>query len=292
MNWKALVWLVIFPPVGIYLFFKGKKTVSKDAVTNDETSKSQKNITNVETTGTKDVDQDNPKSDSKSELKDTNDTPFYEKALRIVAKTAMLFAPLFIILNFFVTPENEQRAQDVTFAYLFLVIPFFLYPKHRKKIIVIALILGALVLMAESGVSSDDLESWWIKIPFLIVGTIIYFVVTGLLAAKSDDPELKALMADRSLKKEEIKSLVIAGGGVCIAIVIYMVWDNRDALLELFKVAGVFVGFLLIAIGNVFLGSKDGRFRTGFKGNFEPNYKIALSCFAIGIPWFLYGLMN
>ena len=78
-------------------------------------------------------------------------------------------------------------------------------------------------------------------------------------------------MAERSFKKEDIKTLLIAGVGICIAIGAYAVWENRDTLVELFKGAGIFVGFLLIAIGNVFLGSKDGRFRTGFKGNFEPN---------------------
>ena len=99
-------------------------------------------------------------------------------------------------------------------------------------------------------------------------------------------------MAERSFKKEDIKKLLIAGVGICIAIGAYAVWENRDTLVELFKGAGIFVGLLLIVIGNVFLGSKDGRTRTGFKGNFEPNYKIAFSCFAVGIPWFLYEVIN
>ena len=171
-------------------------------------------------------------------------------------------------------------------------IPFFKYPQHRKKIATVALVLGSVILLAESGISSEELDSWWIKIPFLVIGTILYFVITGMMAAKSDDPELKALITERSFKKEDIKTLLIASVGVCVAIGAYAVWENRDTLVELFKVAGIFIGFLLIAIGNVFLGSKDARFRTGFKGNFEPNYKIAFTCFALGIPWFLYSIMN
>lgn len=178
------------------------------------------------------------------------------------------------------------------------------FPKTRTKkvffsIAGIYLFLLSIVLLSElttsNDISSDDLESWWVKGPFIFIGLCVWFIYIGYKSNKSKKLGEENYFTQAKLTKEDLKFLkiiliVVSIIGLITAIFLF-INENIDQLIHISLIAGIPLGALLCAIGSESLGEKDDRFKTGHKENFEPMVWVTLICFIIGIPWFIAGVV-
>jgi hypothetical protein len=178
-------------------------------------------------------------------------------------------------------------------------ISFLSFPKTRKIICYSIIVIGVMISIGELSISysitSEEMNNWWVKGPFVLIGTCVWFIYMSLKAKKSDELGEENYFTQAKLTKEDLKFLktiliVVSIIGLITAIFLF-INENIDQLIHISLIAGIPLGALLCAIGSESLGEKDDRFKTGHKENFEPMVWVTLICFIIGIPWFIAGVV-
>lgn len=216
-------------------------------------------------------------------------------------KFLILFGGPIVIANSLLTLEQRELVSEGFAIYVLLGIPFILLPKRRRMIARTGLVLGVVVAVvfaisqvgAFLGISADDLtENPIYKVIFVVVGVLAWFVGMRIWSKKSSDPEVQKLAEQNSFTKSDFK--IFVKGGVIIGLVAlgYVIWKYQNSIIEIFINVGLVVGFVLILIGLHFMGKPDQRFTTGYKDNIEPNWRVAIPCLVIGIPWFCYAVFS
>jgi hypothetical protein len=305
MNKKILVWLILFFPVGLFLFIKKQMSSS--------TSPATANKSESEITPQSEIEEQHPKPKKEptnpSKHKEQKISFFHSnsrasKIVRFCLKALIWFAPYYMVMKFSIIPAlggieaegTEDVLQIVSLIYFCGIIPSFYFPKHRKKILIGFVVFGLLGLLGEFGPDPETMESLWFQIPFYVVGLIVWFVGMGLISTYSKNPELKEYAKGRLLTKSEVKLFTIPVIICLIALLVsglgVVIWFFKDSILEQLSMWGALVGFVMIVIGNLILGHPDARFTTGYKGNIEPNVMIGLPCLILGVPLLLYGLLS
>jgi len=202
-----------------------------------------------------------------------------------------------MILNQIVRLTPDQL--DNFFPLYLAFISFLSFPKIRKFIFYSFILISILGILSEMtiayNISSKVLNSWWVKGPFVVIGLCVWF---GYFAYRSEKSKAKGednYFTQAKLTKEDLKFLkyiliilIIVG---LIAAIILFINHNIDILKHIFLIAGVPLGAIFCAIGSASLGDEDGRYKTGYKGNFEPMVWVTLICFIIGIPWLIAGVV-
>ena len=273
---KKILWLFLFFPYGLYLCVKRDSNSAKT---------SNAPVDELEATETPSFTSD--------ELEDTEAPNAIEGSGRGILKYFLLVAPVWIFAAVFLTQEQREAVS----AFLILsavVVPYVLMPRHRKKILYILVLLGTVSGIAGVlmwfGITTEDMDSIWAKVIAVAIGLPLYFIVLSFLASRSDDPEVKKLNAERKFSKDELKVLITLGGLLGFFGTGYLLWTNRDSILDGLANAGVIGGFVLIIVGNYFMRTPDKRYKTGYRNNEEPNWKIATPCLVVGVPCLVAGL--
>lgn len=158
--------------------------------------------------------------------------------------------------------------------------------KYKAVALGIAIIIVPLIMLAESGVTSEQMEAY--RIPAVIIGTIVYFVVMALLKNKkrqegASDEELDQI----GLNKDEIKTILWILGVATVVAAVTAVIVYRAEILAILPIL-IIPGAGLLMLGAALSPDKDGRFRTGYKDNNSPS-EIEDWCFKYGALMCLVG---
>lgn len=311
MNKRILIWLIIFYPVGLYLLFKEKKKSRSDTDSIKSTPPEPSEIENQCPEQKQDLNASTKQPDPQNSFFHSNSGT--AKLVQFCLKASMWLMPWFLITKFLIIPAlggieapgTETIVESISFIYLFGVIPWFCFPRHRKKIIIFFSVLPFLFLLGEFGPDPDEMESLWFQVPFYVVGLGIWFVVLGVLAKRSNNPQIKKYAQGRLLKKDE---LILVGTFAIASIILglgFAVWYYGTtisdfipflsglpnfAIMDLVPLISGVLGFILIVIGNLILTHPDTRFSTWVRDTVEPKVIIG-TCFVLGVPLLLYGVL-
>ena len=312
MNKRILIWLIIFYPVGLYLLFKEKKNSRSDADSIKSTASEPSEIENQRPEQKQNLNASTKQPDPQNSFFHSNSRT--AKLVRFCLKASMWLMPWFLITKFLIIPAmggieapgTETIVETISFVYLFGVIPWFYFPRHRKKIIIFFSVLPFLFLLGEFGPDPDEMESLWFQIPFYVVGLGIWFVVIGVLAKRSNNPQIKKYAQGRLLKKDE---LILVGTFAIVSIILGLglaVWYYGTAIsnffpflsglpnfaiMDLVPMMSGALGFILIVIGNLILTHPNARFSIWVRDTVEPKVIIG-TCFVLGVPLLLYGVLS
>lgn len=213
----------------------------------------------------------------------------------------ILFGGPIVIANSLLTLEQRELVSEGFVIYVLFVIPFILLPKRRRMIARAGLVLGIVVAVVFAisqmgsflGISADDLtENPIYKVIFVVVGVVAWFVGISVWTKKSSDPEVQKLAEQNSFTKSDFEIFVKAGVIIGLVSLGYVIWKYKNSIIEIFINMGLVVGFVLILVGLHFMGKPDRRFKTGYKDNIEPNWRVAIPCLVIGVPWFCYAVFS
>ena len=213
----------------------------------------------------------------------------------------ILFGGPIVIANSLLTLEQRELVSEGFVIYVLFVIPFILLPKRRRMIARAGLVLGIVVAVVFAisqvgsflGISADDLtENPIYKVIFVVMGVVAWFVGMRVWTQKSSDPEVKKLAEQNSFTKGDFEIFVKAGAIIGLVALGYVIWKYQNSIIEIFINMGLVVGFVLTLFGLHLIGKPDRRFKTGYKDNIEPNWRVAIPCLVIGVPWFCYAVFS
>ena len=63
-------------------------------------------------------------------------------------------------------------------------------------------------------------------------------------------------------------------------------------ILEVFFAIGFFGGLVIIGIGKLYIGKRDGRTKTGWRNNRKPRWLPGIICYILGGIWFAMGMIQ
>lgn len=312
MNKRILIWLIIFYPVGLYLLFKEKKKSRSDADSIKSKASEPSEVENQHPEQNQDLNTSTKQPDPQNSFFHSNSRT--AKLVRFFLKASMWLIPWFLITKFLFIPAmggieapgTETIVETISFIYLFGVIPWFYFPRHRKKLIIFFSVLPFLFLLGEFGPDPEEMESLWFQIPFYVVGLGIWFVVIGVLAKRSNNTQIKKYAQGRLLKKDE---LILVGTFAIVSIILglgFAVWYYGTAIsdfipflggvpnfaiMDLVPLMSGVSGFMMIVIGNLILTHPEARCSTWVRNAVEPKVIIG-TCFVLGVPLLLYGVLS